>query len=165
MATFPSKILAVFLAFLLLTFAPLIIVSLVQDIRTERITWNALTDYTDIVTDKGVLTENDYREFVAKLGSTGLDFEVSVLAKNKMVMPDGSGNFTIKYVSSGLWKSSTGGILNNVYLEAGDSIQVIIKPLSQTRASALLQGVLKLHTNNTEYSYAATVRNDGDLYV
>lgn len=167
MGSFPGKIFAVLLAFILLVFTPLIILSLVQDIRTERVTWNALTDYTDVVSDKGVITQNDYTEFVAKLGASNVNYDISIIVRSKLIFPapTGSSGYVIKYVTSGLWKSSAGGVTGTTYLEAGDTLQVVVKPLSKTRASSLLGGVLNLHTNTTEYSYAANVRNDGDLYI
>ena len=67
MGSFPAKIIGVFLAFILMVFAPIITVTLVDDIKIERRTWNYLTDFTDIASDKGVLTENDYTDLLQKL--------------------------------------------------------------------------------------------------
>lgn len=166
MGSFLSKLIAVVITFIMLVLSPLILLSLIQDIRTERITWNAVTDYTDIVSDKGVLNENDYKEFIAKLGSSGIDYEVSIVAKSKLVFPvtGGGSGYYIDYVSSGLWKSSSGGVTGLTYLEAGDTLQIIVTPLRGSRADQLLAGILNLHTGTREYSYAASVRNDGDLY-
>ena len=162
MGSFPAKIIGVFLAFILMIFAPIITVTLVEDIKIERRTWNYLTDFTVIVCDKGILTENDYTEFVAKLGATTVDYEVIISVQHKLVLPGKKeGEYTVRYTTSGLWKSSSGGVTGDFYMEAGDNLQVILRPLTYTAGDKILQAFLKFNPSTSEYSYAASVRNNG----
>lgn len=165
-----SKIIGIVLAFVLLVFTPLICVTLPQTIRTERVTWNALTDYTDTVTDKGVITKSDYETFVAKLGSTMIDYKVSIVWRSKAVLPttDSTGivtGYTYRYVTKGVWGSEHGGVIDSQFLAKGDQIQIILEPLTRSTANQILSGVFNLNTANREYSYAGQVRNNGSNYV
>jgi len=162
LGSFPAKIIGVFLAFILMVFAPIITVTLVDDIKIERRTWNYLTDFTDIASDKGVLTENDYTEFVTKLGATTVDYEVLISVQHKLVLPgQNAGEYTVRYTTSGLWKSAAGGVTGDFYMEAGDNLQVILRPLTSTAGDKILQAFLKFSPSNVEYSYSANVRNNG----
>lgn len=170
MASFISKVIGIILIFVMLVICPLVITSATQNIRVERITWNAITDYTDTVCDKGVITPSDYKYLISKLGATMVDYKVTVIWRSKMVLPvaDASGTVTgykIDYITKGVWRSDMSGVLDTTYLDKGDSVQIIIEPLSGTRADTILKGVLDMDTQVGEYSYSANVRNNGLGYV
>lgn len=161
MGSFPGKLIGVMLAFILMIIAPMVNVVLTQNIRIERTTWNYLKNFTDTASDKGMLTKNDYTEFIAKLGATTVDYEVYISVQHKLILPNGTDQYKTKFVSSGLWKSSTGGVMGDFYMEAGDSLQVVLKPISATPASGILRSVLNLNVSKKEYTYASSARNDG----
>jgi hypothetical protein len=162
MSSIAGKLIAVILAFALLAVAPIMIVIMSQNIRTERVTWNSLTDFTDIVSDKGLLDSKDYYELVAKLGATSVDYDVTITVQRKYVTPGESG-YQAEYVPFGVWKSSTGGVDDITYLEAGDIVQVRLEPMSLTQGDNLLRSMLGLYVVRQPYVYAANVRNDGGL--
>ena len=158
-----GKLTAVLLAFVLLAIAPVTIMVLSQNIRTERMTWNLLTNFTDIVSDKGVLLQSDYEQFITALGATGVHYEVIINVQHKMILPHPiyPDSFTVRYVTSGLWRSSHGGVVGVTYLEAGDNLQVVLQPISHTRGDDLFRGLFGLHMPRQSISYASNVRNSG----
>lgn len=163
MGSFPGKVIGVLLCFILLVFAPISITVVTQNIRTERLIWNALTYYTDVVTDKGIMEILDYEDFIAKLGASMVDFEVTISVQRKEILPSnppGSG-YTVRHTTYGVWKNSTGGVSESVYLYAGDNVQVILKPISNTQADGFLSQILGLHITRMPITYASNVRNDG----
>ena len=164
MVSLPSKVIGVILAFVMLVFAPLVILSLTANIRTERIVWNALTNYTDIVADRGKLTQKDFDTFMSRLGASMVNFDVTITVQRRQIIPSPTvpGGHEIIFTSAGLWRNVT-GFASDVVLHAGDNVQVTLMPLSRTHSDNVLSNVVGIHQERSPIVFARNVRNTGGI--
>jgi len=169
MNSFPGKVIGVLLCFILLILAPLVITALSANIRVERVTWNALTSYVDVLADRGIITHKDYEEFIANLGASTVNYEVTITIQSRYIVPavDAAGNiipgsYTIRYTTTAAWRSSS-IIPDGVPLRAGDNVQVIINPLNNSAGDNVLARMLGIYSSQRRISFARAVRNTGDL--
>ena len=163
MAAFPMKLMGAILAILLLIFIPIVTAVEKNDIGIERTTWNCVQNYTDIISDKGRITSDDYEKFMLKLGATGLAWHVTVTVDSRRVYAGSIvGQMEVRHVTTHVFKSENGGIFNtNEPLRKGDIVTVSIESLNKTAGQQLAENILKIWTAPTEVTLAAMIRNDG----
>lgn len=153
------------LAIILLVFVPLVTKVCIDEIGITRENWNTLENYIDIVKDKGLLTKEDYDDFVLKLSSNGIIYDIEIEISRKIALPESEGTSKIIYQPIGYYSSfpdKNYQVLNNTkLLYKGDIATVICTPANQTVGQVILSKLLKVNKNNTTLSLSGMVRNNG----
>ena len=163
MTSFPMKMIGAALAILLLVFVPIVTAVEKNEIAIERIAWNCVQNYTDVIADKGRISSDDYDKFLLKLGAAGLAWKVTVTVDSRRVYAaDVVGEMEVKHVTTHVYKSDNGGIFNtNERLRKGDIVTVSIESLNKSGGQQLAENILKVWSAPAEMSLSAMVRNDG----
>lgn len=132
--------------------------------------YNSTAYYSDIVIDKGVLTQDDYDDFIVDLGSTGKIYNVSVMIERKQVTPavdeDNNvieGQYAINWVPVSVHRNFDGGtgVNGESYLQVGDIVTVNVVGISESFPERMLRSFASVDPFNRDIKIVATVRNDG----
>ncbi len=143
-----NKILGVFLAFILLAGAPLIIRTMGKDLTMERSVLNEMTNLIDKVTDSGLLTKQDLTDFYLGVSSHGVAMDATIQRYMKIVSPDGAGGTYASYVLSD----------DNRSWAKGDIIKVTVKAIDYTGAQRIQNRLLHITPLRFDQTLAGMVR-------
>jgi len=161
MTSFVPKIIGVILALVLLILAPMVCKSNIDEIAIERTTWNALEMYVDIIADKGQLTVSDYTDFVKRVSSKGLAFNITITTSIRRAFPSGADGFEIKYIDNSVIRSIEGGVTTLTKFGKGDIVSVEIEAINKTRAQRINQLLFNITTPFKNMKLSKMIRNMG----
>lgn len=165
MTSYLMKLIGGILAIILLTLVPLVTKVCVDEIGIVRKGWNNLENYVDIVSDKGLLTEDDYNDFVLKLNSDGIIYDVDIEISRRIALPEQAGTAEIIYQPVGFYSSSPEEnyqvLSGKKSLYKGDIVTVTCTPLNSTAGQIITSKVTKTGSKNDVLSLSSMVRNNG----
>ena len=144
-----SKILGIILAFVLLAFAPLTINTLTNDLSARRESINEVTNFINIVTDTGTITDNKLKDFYTGCASHGIACDVKIKRYAKVINPENN-----------IEGTSVSYILNDNIKKwnKGDIIQVSFKAVQKSGSQKILWQLLRLSQPDFEFTLAGKVR-------
>lgn len=135
------KILAFILAVVLLFVAPLITLYDRQEAITYSIVFSAVSEFTDVTREIGVVREQNLNQLLGTLSATGNTYDVQLEHYKKVYVPiyDTTGNFMDDYYISyeGVFNADIYEALtsaNSYALNAGDLFFIQIENESKTRS-------------------------------
>lgn len=176
MSSFLSKMIGGLLTVILLVFIPLLSSACISNLRTERLSWNYLELYTDIIADKGSLQEEDYKTFTNNLSSTGVAWDIEIEVQQVWALPDTVGSTTTDvntgYTVVYAWNSSKGNNMShssnyvnssNKHIKAGDIIKVTCRPINKTFSQALVGTLSGMDMQSHVVTSSKMIRNDGGV--
>jgi hypothetical protein len=143
-----SKILGIVLAFILLAFAPLTINMLSNDLTSKRESINEVTNFIDMVTVSGRITDNELKTFYAGCASHGIAFDVKIKRFQKIINPSNIGGTSVSYILNDNIKS----------FDKGDIVQVNLKAVDLSGSQKLLWQFFRLSQPKFEFTLAGKVR-------
>lgn len=150
------------MAVVLLTVIPLVSMVCMDSIKYERLAWNALENYVDVITDKGSITVDDFDKFVQKLGSTGKDWTIIIQKESRRVYAtENTGKSSIKYITTGVWRSDAGNIIQTHNCNRGDIITVTIEAINVRKSEIIVNKLLNIWKPNSVITLSGMCRNDG----
>lgn len=152
-----SHIISVVIAAIMCLLVPITYIAANESLYTSRSALNSVSEYVDIVTDKGSITKSDYDDFLSNLFSTGINFEVSI-GREKRLVHSINGDIKTEYVATD-FISSSGGFKNDIECNKGDIITVTIKGKNKQRSTIVLERILNVYTPNVDYTMTGMVRN------
>ncbi|WP_113672720.1 hypothetical protein [Vallitalea guaymasensis] len=148
MSDFFNRIIGLFLVFILLVIAPLIIQSLSRDLTIKRSILNEMTNFVDKVTDTGHISELDKTDFYVGCSSYGAVVDIKIKRYMRIVNPDGNGSTYCTYVL-------TDKITD---WDQGDIIEVDVQAIDHTTAQKLAVYFNKVSTPKLDFQLAGMIR-------
>lgn len=110
-----SKIVAIFVAVILLFFAPLIYTAQKQDLILQTYVLSVTTAFVDTVKSTGKITKNLYNNFISQLDQTGNLYTIHLERSKKVFYPgEANDSYFVSYESS-----FEPDILTEIYEESG----------------------------------------------
>ena len=148
MSDFVNRVIGLFLVFILLVIAPLLIQSLSRDLTIKRSILSEMTNFIDKVTDTGKITELDLTDFYTGCSSYGAVVDVQIKHYIRVINPDGKGSTYSSYVLSDK--------LTN--WDQGDIIEVDVKAIDYTGAQKIAAYFNKVSSPKLNFQLAGMVR-------
>ena len=166
MSSFLSKLIGTVLAVVLFILCPVIALSSISMLRTERLSWNYLELYSDIVADKGIVMESDFHNFMTNMSATGLNWDVTITVEKLAPTPAVSGDtspISTGYVTVYAWNNMKGSPFGAPFTDcgAGDILTVTCIPTSKTFAQSIVETMVGLRTNSHKIVSSKMIRNEG----
>lgn len=161
-----NKIIGVILAIVLLILVPLTYSAFADDLSASRIEFNSMSNYLDIISDKGSISKKDYINFVNQLSSTGYFYKISIEIESRRVYtppvesPEEQ-TLNVVYVTDKIITSEDGGVQESIILGKGDIVSLNIKCLENKKSDNFLNSFLNLSKPKANISLSKMVRNDG----
>lgn len=160
MVDFPNKVVTIILVFLMLVVAPIVWSYVRADMVAERTILNEVVSFIDKVTDKGTITEQDLDELYVAVNASGGTYDVQVkryvrVATKDLNAVDPDKAVKTVYVNADIINTTTGEPED---MNSGDMVKVSVKSLGSSPTKNLLWNVLKLDTNDTDFSLSGSVR-------
>jgi len=159
------KILAFFLAVVLLFVAPLITLYDRQDAITYSVVFSAVSEFTDVTREIGAVREQNLNQLLGTLSATGNTYDVQLEHYKKIFVPiyDATGTFMNDYYISyeGVFNADIYESLatSKTYdLSAGDLFYIQIENTSKTRSQ-----VAKSFFLNSQGEYPTIIVRNGGL--
>ena len=159
------KILAFILAVILLFVAPLITLYDRQDAITYSVVFSAVSEFSDVTRELGVVREQNLHQLLGTLSATGNTYDVQLEHYKKVYVPiyDPAGVFMDDYYTSyeGVFNTDIYAVLNSVDsypMNAGDLFFIQIENTSKTRSQ-----VAKSLLFNISGDYPTIVVRNGGL--
>lgn len=137
---------------------PIIIITLMNENTTNRLTMNAVQNYLDVVTDKGQLTVKDYENFLEDLHVIGLVYNVTVTRTQRLVYP-GAGTVDVTYVPTTIIAPNSVPFTETVSLNAGDLIEVNVASYGKTQGEQVAWSVFGLFVPKVTFTLSRVNRN------
>lgn len=175
MVSFISRVIGVVLALALLIGIPLVSEVSISNLRSERMSWNYLELYTDIVADKGLITQEDFDNFQTNMSVVPVLYNTVITVERLDYQPvsDSSSTTSSGYVVVYKWdgeedtavtKGNVGSIsadATSVKLKAGDIVTIEMTPLNVSSGQRVVKSVTGINSSNHLISTSRMVRNDG----
>lgn len=164
MIDFPNKVVTVILVFLMLVVAPITWSYVRADMVAERLILNEVVGFIDKVTDKGTITDQDLDELYIAVNASGGTYDVTVdryvrIATKDLNSIDPEKSIKTVYINSDLTiLNPDTGKYEPAEMNSGDMVKVSITELGDSPTKNLLWSLLKLETNDTDFSLSGTVR-------
>lgn len=136
------------MVFILLVLAPLIINSLSTSLTMRRAVLNEMTNFIDIVTDTGRITEAQKADFYLGCSSYGVTVDVEIKRYIRVVSSNGTGGTNTAYVLSDAVTS----------WNQGDIIKVEVKAIDYTSSQKLMWYYGKFFPPKIDFQLAGMIR-------
>ena len=136
------------LAFILLAFAPLTINMLSNDLTAKRESINEVTNFINVVSDTGRITENQLKDFYTGCASHGIAFDVKIKRYQKILNPGNFKGTTVSYILND----------NIKQFNKGDIIQVSLQAVDWSGSERILWQIFRLSQPKFEFTLAGKVR-------
>lgn len=143
-----NKIIGVILAFMILVFGPLCVVTLTQDLSMQRGVMNAMEILIDKTTSTGVIEDKQLEQFYLDVSSFGYAIDSEIKRYVPVYNPDENGNMHISYMPSN----------NNRVYSSGDIIQVTCKAIDWSGPQKMLRAMLRLSQSKFDVTMANRIR-------
>ena len=134
------------------------------DMVAERLILNEVVSFIDKVTDKGTITDQDLDELYIAVNASGGTYDVKVDRYVRIATKDLNSNDPEKTVKT-VYINSDLTILNPdtgkyepADMNSGDMVRVTVTELGSSPTKNLLWNLLKLETNDTDFSLSGSVR-------
>ncbi len=144
-----NKMIGVFLAFILLVGAPLIINTMNKDLTMNRGVLNEMTNFINKVTDNKRLNDQDLADFYLALSTYGVTMDAEIKRYMRVVSPDGAGGTRVSYVYHD----------DITTWNAGDIIQVTVQAVDYTGAQRIQNRLLRLTPPKFNQTLSGMVRS------
>lgn len=175
MMSFISRVIGLVLALALLIGIPLVSEVSINNLRGERMSWNYLELYTDIISDKGLITQEDFDDFQTNMSVVPVLYNTVITVERLDYQPISSNNTntTSGYVVVYKWDgqddksvldSKIGSIPNtatSVKLKAGDIVTIEMTPMTTSVGQRLVKSLTGLDATNHTITTSRMIRNDG----
>lgn len=148
MSDFINKIIGLFMVFILLVLAPLIINSLSTSLTMKRAVLNEMTNFIDKVTDSGRITAPQKTDFYLGCSSHGVTVDVRIKRYIRVVSSDGAGSTITTYVLSDK--------IDN--WNQGDIIEVEVEAIDYTSAQKLMWYFNRFFPPKIDFQLAGMIR-------
>lgn len=153
MTDFVNKIITLFMIFLLLVVAPLLISYMSTELTTQRLVLNEVTQFLDRVTDKASVLETDINDLYLGVNAHGGSFDVSVKRY-------------VRVASERVDEKTGENVVNTLYFSnedleechTGDVIKVTVEEIGISPAKRILWNVLRIDSGKFKFSLAGAVR-------
>lgn len=144
-----GKIVGVFLAFLLLGCATLIIDTKIDEVGMKRSIYNEMTNFIDKTTDSGKISKRDLSDFYLGVSSHGVAMDAKIQRYVRVVNPDGAGGTYTTYTLS-----------ENINdWNKGDIIKITCKTIGYTSGQKFTHRLMGVSPSDTPYVLSGMVRN------
>lgn len=155
MADILVKFVGVILSVVLLLIAPVVITSFADDLTIQRTAYNTVTNFTDVVADKGVLTKDDFESFMTSLHTTGILFDVYVTREMATAYNGSTYYVTRDRVNDAVQDWSGDSITFN----RGDVIKVTVEAKNYTLGQMIARRTIKLFSPKINFTTSQVIRN------
>lgn len=138
-----------------LTLIPIVWVFNNLDLSQRSVINNVVNAYTEEIRSTGVISKENYEDFIRKLQQTGMTFDISILHKSKAAVPGNSaGSYAVAYRSynkndilgviegygaDGEPNTSDDKAPRDYIMKSGDQISVTVQSLEETSGSKYLR--------------------------
>ena len=162
MGDFLNKLVSIVIVFLMLVLAPLLISYKTDDMMGKREILNDVTQYIDMISDTGKVTQDGLNNLYIKVNSHGLAVDVKIEKKVRVEVPilvdngaAGMSNDTktvyYTYDLTDLVEA------DDTILNTGDVIKVNISEIGISAARRITYTILGIDEGKFEFSLAGTV--------
>lgn len=153
MTDFVNKIITLIMIFVLLVIAPLTISYMTDEMTMQRLVLNEVSQFIDVVTDKGSIRKEDLDDLYLGVNSCGGTFNVDVKrlirVASEHVDPD-TGNPEIQNM---FFSDDRLDILNT-----GDVVKVTVEEVGISPTKRFIWNVLRIDSGKFKFSLAGSVR-------
>ena len=158
------KIIGLLLAGLLGVCIPIIAMTMQSNLRSERLTWNTLVEYKDIVTRKGSITPDDYTQFRNKLTATNKDWKVKMSVEDTYFYTEDDGK-TVKTrnVLAYTFDSSKDTTPIMTDFKEGSIFNITITPIAPSTSEGLLNALTGQDFYAMDYGISGILENTGGM--
>ncbi len=152
-----SKIIGIFLAFVLLVAVPLTINTVTDDATAKRLALNEVEAFLDKVSDKASVNGADIDDLLVGINSYGCAFDAHIYRYKPLISKDANGNVSTAYVLS---DDNFDALSENssVEFEIGDSIQVRVESIGITWGEQLINSIAGIPATEYKFTMSARVR-------
>lgn len=150
---FINKIITLFMIFVLLVLAPLLISYMTSELTMQRMVLNEVTQFIDKVTDKGSVLESDLDDLYLGVNSYGGTFKVDVkryirVASEKINETTGEPEVrTLYFTNEDLGEFNT-----------GDVVKVSVEEIGISPTKRMIWNLLRVDSGKFGFSLAGGVR-------
>lgn len=155
MLDFPNKVVTLILVFLMLVVAPLIWMFSRDDMVSQRLALNEMTQFLDKTTDKGYIEAQDIDDLYLGLNATGGTYDVKVRRYMPTPIPAGSGQSRLLYKNVDYYDKVN---KKAIKLNKGDIVKLTVEEVGYSSARRLLWTVLRFDSGKQKTTLSASVR-------
>jgi hypothetical protein len=165
-----SKIVAIFIAIIIMFIAPLLYMAQKQDTISQTYVSNETTNFIDSIKNTGVLSAETYQAFIGKIDVTNNLYNIEIVHAHKVVEP-------IYYENTGLFLDDYDTYYINTYQEdilatfdegkdyyfsQGDYISITITNRSKTMATRIMEAFYKTDIPDEQIlvTYGGLIRDE-----
>lgn len=165
-----SKIIAIFLAVILLFISPLLYMAQKQDSISQLYVLSETSKFIDSIKNSGYVSQNMYEDFIKKIDSTGNLYEIELTHCHKRVEPlvdintnDILQDFSVFYYNTyedEIFEAFDMG--RDYYFNRGDYISIHVINSNKTMAVSLLENLLSRDIEDTQIivTYGGMIRDE-----
>lgn len=145
-----SKLLALFLVFLLLFIAPLCMSIQSQTMISTRELLNKTQTFIDEVCDTGILDDESIKQLYTDCAASGSAVDVTVTVKQRVIDPDAfkSGSTYVTYVDSDITKG----------VHTGDKVKVEVTAIGYSGTAFFIKSITGLYNSKIHFALEGRVR-------
>ncbi len=140
-----------------LTIIPLMIIFNNLDLSQRSALDTIVSTYTDEVRSTGVISKENYEDFLRKLSSTGYTYDIKIVHKSKTAVPTTSGSYKIAYKAyskseilsyiegfgpDGEPGTSDDTSIKDYVMKSGDFISIKVVADTETTGSKLFRSII-----------------------
>lgn len=143
-----NKIIAVILAFVILVFGPMTIVTYTQDLTMQRGVLNKMSEFIDKVCTTGAISDKQLEAFYLDVSSFGYTIDAKINRYVPVNNPNADGSIRVSYMPA-----ST----NNTY-NTGDIVQIKCKAIDLTGPQKMVRALLSISQQKFDVTLSNMVR-------
>ncbi|MFV0342608.1 MAG: hypothetical protein ACK5JH_06900 [Anaerocolumna sp.] len=165
-----SKIVAIFLAVILLFIAPILYMAQKQDSISQLYVSTETTKFIDSIKNSGYVSKNMYADFIKKIDKTGNIYQIKITHSHERVEPlvDVTTNDILQDYSVYFYNTYEDEIFDafdqdkDYRFDRGDYISIQVSNLNKTTAVSLLENILSKDLEDTQIvvSYGGMIRDE-----
>ena len=155
MSDYINKIITLILIFIMLVIGPLTFSYLSDELTSQRMILNEVTEFLDKITDQASINQSDLDDFYLAINSYGIVLDAKVERYMQTPSIDANGNMKNIYFMADDFSDMD--INKDVKLFAGDVIKVTVEEIAVSPGRRLMYFVLKVDRGKYNLSMAATV--------
>lgn len=155
MVDFPNKVVTIILVFLMLVLAPILWVYARDEMKSERLVLNEMSNFIDKTTDKALITQADIDDLYLGVNAAGGTFDVKVKRYIRMSTLDENGEPRTLYLSGDYIDKATN---KPNPMNIGDVVKVTVDEVGMSPSKRLLWSILRVDSGESKFSLAGSVR-------
>lgn len=164
MSDFINKVITIILIFVMLILSPLLISYTSNDMVSQRLILNEVSQFIDRVTDKGEITAHDLDDLYMGINSQGGLYNVQVDRYIIATIESNANDLSFDRRLSTYFRDNRD--IDKLYeaegntapLEIGDVVKVHVEEIGMSNGKKLLWSLLRVDKGQFKFSLAGTVR-------